>query len=133
MSAHTKKRLTKDDITILVRGQELQLKSSVKKSLASIINELVESDTFSAKETHGNWLENARLRAAKYIKGARKREGLTQEQVYKKTGIRQSNLSAMEAGKRPIPKDLISKLCKLYGIKKKMIDEDLIIVELKAS
>lgn len=126
MSEHMKKRLTKDDLTILVRGKEIELKSTIKSSLANIINEIVDFELFSAEEVHGNWLKNPRTRVAKYLKGARSREGLTQQEVCKKLGILQSNLSKMESGERPIPKNLIVKFCKLYSIKRKMIDESMV-------
>jgi predicted XRE-type DNA-binding protein len=131
MSEHTKKRLTKEDITILVRGKEIELKSSIKSSLANIINELIDFNSFTAEEVHGDWLQSPRMRVAKYLTGARKREGLTQIDVCNKLKIQQSNLSSMERGERPIPNALILKFAKLYGIKKKMIDESQIEKELK--
>ena len=123
MSGHMKRRLTKEDITILVRGKEIILKNSIKASLANIINELVDFESYTAEEVHGEWLNSARMRVAKYLKGARKREGLTQQEVCKKLKIQQSNLSSMERGERAIPDYLKDKFVKLYGIKKKMIDE----------
>lgn len=118
-----KKHLTKDDIVILVHGKEIDLKSSIKISFANIINELIESESFSAKGVLGDWVENPRLRVAKYLKGIRKREGLTQLQVCQKLKIQQANLSKMESGDRPVPKNLIGKISKLYNIRKKMLME----------
>ncbi|MBL6991834.1 MAG: helix-turn-helix transcriptional regulator [Bacteriovoracaceae bacterium] len=127
MSEHMRRRLTKDDITILVRGTEIELKSSIKASLANIINELIDFDSFTAEEVHGEWLISPLMRVAKYLKGARKREGLTQAEVCKKLKIQQGNLSKMENGERPIPESLISKLASLYNIKKKMITQSQVI------
>ncbi len=118
-----KRHLTKDDIVILVRGKEIDLKSSIKVSFANIINELIESESSSAKEVLGDWVENPRLRVAKYLKGIRKREGFTQLQVCQKLKIQQANLSKMESGERPVPKNLIGKISKLYNIRKKMLME----------
>ncbi len=123
MSERMKKHLTKDDIVILVHGKEIDLKSSIKISFANIINELIESESFSAKGVLGDWVENPRLRVAKYLKGIRKREGLTQLQVCQKLKIQQANLSKMESGDRPVPKNLIGKISKLYNIRKKMLME----------
>lgn len=123
MSEHMKRHLTKDDIVILVRGKEIDLKTSIKISFANIINELVESKSASAEEIHGDWIYNPRLRVAKYLKGIRKREGLTQLQVCQKLKIQQANLSKMESGERPVPKNLIGKISKLYNIRKKMLME----------
>ena len=46
------------------------------------------------------------------LRGARKREGLTQDQLAQKLGegVTQSNVSEMEAGKRPIGKAMAKKL-----------------------
>lgn len=133
MSERTKKHLTSADLTILVRGQEIELKSSIKASLASIIDELIDFDSISAKEMHGDWLDDSRQRVARYLKGARKREGLTQEQICETLGIQQSNYSSMERGERPIPSYLIPKLAKLLGAKVKMLDESKIEKSAKAS
>jgi DNA-binding XRE family transcriptional regulator len=118
-----KRHLTKDDIIILVRGKEIDLKSSIKISFANIINELIETESASAEEIFGDWINNPRLRVAKYLKGIRKREGLTQVEVCKKLKIQQANLSKMESGERPVPKNLIEKISKLYNIRKKMLSE----------
>jgi len=118
-----KKRLTKNDITILVRGEEVELKSTIKTSFANIINELVDFDSYSAQEVLGDWVNDPRMRVAKYLKGIRSMEGLTQEEVCKKLKIKQSNLSKMESGERPIPKNLIDKFVKLYKIKRVMLIE----------
>lgn len=123
MSERMRRHLTKDDIVILVRGQEIKLKSSIKVSFANIINELIETESSSAEEVLGDWVNNPRLRVANYLKGIRKREGLTQLQVCQKLGIQQANLSKMESGERPIPKNLIGKISKLYNIKQKMLSE----------
>lgn len=123
MSEHMKKHLTKDDIIILVRGKEIELKSSIKISFANIINELIEPESASAEEIFGEEINNPRLRVAKYLKGIRKREGLTQVEVCKKLKIQQANLSKMESGERPVPKNLIEKISKLYNIRKKMLSE----------
>lgn len=123
MSGRMKKHLTSDDLTILVRGKEIELKSSIKASLANIIDELLDFDSVSAKEIHGEWLENPRQRVAKYLKGARKREGLTQEEICDKLKIQQSNYSSMERGERAISSHLIPKLAKLLNVKAKRLDE----------
>ena len=118
-----RRRLTKNDITILVRGEEVELKSTIKTSFANIINELIDFETYSMEEILGDWVNDPRMRVAKYLKGIRKRDGLTQEEVCKKLKIKQSNLSKMESGERPIPKGLIDKFVKLYNVKKIMLIE----------
>jgi len=133
MSAHMKKRLTNEDVKILVFGQEVELKKRLKASLVNIINEVVDLDSYSAEEVHGEWVNSPRMRVAKYLKGARKREGLTQKEVCDKLNIQQSNYSSMERGERPIPAHLISKIAKLFNVKSKMLNEQQVEKRLKAS
>ncbi len=123
MSERMRRHLTKDDIVILVRGKEIDLKSSIKVSFANIINELIEPESASGEEIFGDEINNPRLRVAKYLKGIRKREGLTQLRVCQKLKIQQANLSKMESGERPVPKNLIGKISKLYNIREKMLLE----------
>lgn len=123
MSVHMKKRLTKDVLSTLVRDKEINIKSSMKSSFANHISELVVEDVYTAEEVHGEWLDDPRMRVAKYLRGTRSREGFSQKEVCKKLGIPQSNLSKLENGERPIPGHLIPKFAKLYKIKSKMITE----------
>jgi transcriptional regulator with XRE-family HTH domain len=44
------------------------------------------------------------------IRGLRLREGLTQEQLAQRLGIKRNNLSEMENGKRPIGKNMAKRL-----------------------
>jgi DNA-binding XRE family transcriptional regulator len=123
MHKFMKNKITKDNIVILVRGKEIYLKSSIKIAFANIINELIDPESASAEEIFGEEINNPRLRVAKYLKGIRKREGLTQIEVCKKLKIQQANLSKMESGERPVPKNLFEKISKLYNIRKKMLSE----------
>ena len=50
------------------------------------------------------------------LKGARKKEGLTQKELARLTGIPQSNLSEMENGKRGIGKELAGRLSKVLNV-----------------
>jgi transcriptional regulator with XRE-family HTH domain len=47
------------------------------------------------------------------IRGLRLREGLTHEQLAKLLGIRRTNLSEMENGKRPIGKNMAKRLAQV--------------------
>jgi ribosome-binding protein aMBF1 (putative translation factor) len=64
------------------------------------------------------WEEVAKERIEKFgkpallLRGARRKAELTQKQLADKVGIDQSNLSAMECGKRPIGKEMAKKLAK---------------------
>jgi len=46
------------------------------------------------------------------LRGARKREGLTQKQLAHMLGISQNHISEMEHGKRPIGKEMAKRLAK---------------------
>jgi DNA-binding XRE family transcriptional regulator len=50
------------------------------------------------------------------LRGARKKEGLTQKELAHLTGIPQSNLSEMENGKRGIGKELAGRLGKVLNV-----------------
>jgi len=110
-------------VKILVFGEEVSIKKSIKASLVNIINEVVDFDSYSAKEVYGEWVDSPRMRVSKYLKGSRKREGLTQKEVCESLEIQQSNYSAMERGERSIPEHLVPKLSKLLNVKSKMLCE----------
>jgi DNA-binding XRE family transcriptional regulator len=50
------------------------------------------------------------------LRGARKREALTQKELAHIVGISQAHISAMEHGKRPIGKDLAKRLAKALKV-----------------
>jgi DNA-binding XRE family transcriptional regulator len=50
------------------------------------------------------------------LKGLRYREGLSQNALAKKLNISQTNLSAMENGKRTIGKELARRIADLFGL-----------------
>lgn len=52
------------------------------------------------------------MQAGDILRGARHREGLTQAQLAAKVGVKPSHISEMEKGKRPIGKDMASRLAK---------------------
>jgi ribosome-binding protein aMBF1 (putative translation factor) len=49
------------------------------------------------------------------LKGARYREGLTQVQLAARVGVRASNISEMERGKRPIGKEMAKRLARVLN------------------
>lgn len=68
------------------------------------------------------WEDLAKDRIAKYkksglaLRGARYREGLSQKELAKRTGISQENISRMENGQRPIGEKVAKKLAKALRI-----------------
>jgi len=69
------------------------------------------------------WEDLAKDRIAKYkkyglvLRGARYREGISQKELAKRTGISQENISRMENGQRPIGEKVAKKLAKILRIK----------------
>jgi len=69
-----------------------------------------------------SWEKVAKDDIAKYgkagiaLRGARYREGLSQKELAKRTGITQDNISKMENGKRPIGEKVAKKLAKALKI-----------------
>ena len=53
---------------------------------------------------------------SKALRGARGKEGLTQKELAKLTGIPQSHISAMENGKTPIGKERAKKLAEALNV-----------------
>ena len=51
------------------------------------------------------------------LRGARKREALTQKELARLVGVNQTHISEMEHGKRPIGKDMAKRLAKILKIK----------------
>lgn len=78
-------------------------------------------EKYSEQETT-DWDKIASERIIKYqksglaLRGARIREGLTQKELAKKTGISQENLSRMENGKRAIGENVAKKLAKALKV-----------------
>jgi ribosome-binding protein aMBF1 (putative translation factor) len=52
------------------------------------------------------------IRASEVLRGARYREGLTQQQLAAQVGVKVSHISEMERGKRPIGKEMARRLAK---------------------
>jgi len=75
------------------------------------------------------WEELAKDRIAKYgktgivLRGARYREGLSQKELAKRTGISQENISKMENGQRPIGEKVAKKLAKALRIDFELLND----------
>ena len=68
------------------------------------------------------WEELAMERLAKYraagmaLRGARYREGMSQKELARRSGISQENISRMENGHRPVGAQVAKKLAKVLHI-----------------
>jgi DNA-binding XRE family transcriptional regulator len=76
------------------------------------------------------WEDLAKDRIAKYkksglaLRGARYREGLSQKELAKKTGLSQENISKMENGQRSIGKKVAKKLAKVLRLHVELFKND---------
>lgn len=79
-------------------------------------------ETYSDEEKTYPWEELASSRLKKYkksglaLRGARFREGLTQKDLAKRSGVSQENISKMENGKRGIGEKVARRLAKALDI-----------------
>lgn len=121
MSAHTKGHPTKQMTYKVI----VEMPGKTKKStlipaehihkLESFLDKYGESESIS-------WEELAKDDIAKYgkpaiaLRGARYREGFSQKELAKRTGITQDNISKMENGRRPIGEKVAKKLAKALNI-----------------
>jgi hypothetical protein len=90
----------------------LQAKAYVEEQLGG--QEIPEAASIPWRQAFPEWKEETA--PGVYLAGARYREGLTQVQLAKMTGIPQRHLSEMERGKRPIGKDRAKKLAEALHI-----------------
>jgi DNA-binding XRE family transcriptional regulator len=108
MSEPTSKPTTTDYVELRFRIPLRNLKKA-KKALASYgAEEAMESVAW--KEIYPRFTGGVALR------GARKRESLTQKQLAGLLGINQTHISEMEHGKRPIGKDMARRLAKVLKV-----------------
>ena len=76
--------------------------------------EIPEEESIPWRQAFHGWEEETA--PGVYLAGARHREGLTQVQLAKMTGIPQRHISEMERGKRPIGKERAKKLAVALNI-----------------
>ncbi len=108
-----------DSISIGINGRRFyEVPAHVVKDVEAILAKarakalsFQEREYYSAEELFPDLFDPV-MGPAKYLRGARLREGLTQTQLAKKTGIKQNHISEMERYKRVIGKDVAQRLAK---------------------
>jgi DNA-binding XRE family transcriptional regulator len=122
MSAHTKGHPTNQQTIYKV---VIEMPGKVKKLTFVSAKHLQKLEAFLEKYGESEsipWETLAKDRIAKYkktglaLRGARYREGLSQKELAKRTGISQENISKMENAQRPIGKAVGKKLAKVLHI-----------------
>jgi len=107
MSVLMKKPLT----NITIDGMLFYVSKEHKKAITTIVSEMSVSDENPFVEIE------ARLPSYSIcLRGARHKEGFSQKEVSKRTGIAITNLSKMENGQRKIGEKLAKKLAKIYKV-----------------
>ena len=109
MSVAMKKPTTADYVDVRVRIPGSQL-AEVKAALAAYGAMAEEPDSVPWEEVYPDFNGSVALR------GARKREALTQKALAHLVGISQTHISEMEHGKRPIGKDMAKRLAKILKV-----------------
>ena len=129
MSAHTKGRPTKRatfKVIIEMPGKGKKLSFISAEHLSKLETFL---DKYGASESV-SWEELAKDQIAKYkksgiaLRGARYREGLSQKELAKRTGVSQENISKMENGQRAIGERVAKKLAKALRIDVELLLEE---------
>lgn len=106
MSAATKKPTTGDYVEMKFRIPATSV-VEVKEVLASYGAIAAEPESVPWEEVYPDFNGSVALR------GARKREGLTQKELAALLGVSQTHISEMEHNKRPIGKDMARRLAKV--------------------
>ena len=121
MSAPMRMRPTRVIVSPSVKNwRRMEVPESVyKRIIAFFHDEGIEvkeaEEMLSPNEAFKDLLEKYG-RAGTHLRGLRFREELTQVELAKKLGITQADLSKIESGKRPIGKNLATRIGKLFKI-----------------
>ena len=83
----------------------------LKGSMASDEEMILAEESESIKK-----IDQKYTRAGACLQGARLKEGISQVELSKRLGIPQTNISAMELGKRPIGKNMARRIAKSLDV-----------------
>lgn len=111
MSALTKKHLTDDVAKISWHGGLYVVPIEVMERYKVTSND----QYASIDDLFGDLIQKSGEPGV-LLKGLRYREGLSQIEFAKKLNVSQTNLSAMENGRRPIGKELAKRIADLFGL-----------------
>lgn len=105
--------------TIVVGRTRFQVPKTTAKAMLILLKGAigVDDDMIRAEESETlKKLDQKYTRAGACLQGSRFKEGLSQVELANKLGIPQTNVSAMELGKRPIGKKMAHRLAKVLNI-----------------
>jgi|GEM_PF-1543713 len=122
MSAHTRKHPTKSRSSLKREiAHKLAMVNDTKdlEILNKIIDKYLPEDekSYTPVEVFGNDWTDPFKKLGNLIRGYRAREGMSQIELAKKLkGVKQSNISAWENAKEPVPEKRLKQMTKLFGI-----------------
>ena len=116
MSAPMKKHLTE---MIMVGRARFQVPRETAKAVLVLLKGAVGDDEGIVLAEESEMIRRLDVRysrAGVCLQGARLKEGLSQMDLAKKLGIPQTNVSAMELGKRPLGKNMAKRLSRVLRV-----------------
>lgn len=131
MSEHMKARHTEKGSS--PQYFKIIIESPKKKKQTSFVSEkvLAKLEIFLSKYSEAEpieWNELASERIKKYkkaglaLRGARYREGISQKELAKRSGVSQENISRIENGKRGVGKHVAEKLANVLNIRPELLN-----------
>jgi len=106
-----------DDIRIIVEGKRNRLFLVPKEKAKGIVQLLddyeIAPESITRKEAFKD-LHEKNTEAGSSLKGERYTAGMTQNELAKKLGVTQADLSKMESGKRSIGKAMAKRLAEIF-------------------
>ncbi|OGT46866.1 MAG: hypothetical protein A3E82_05595 [Gammaproteobacteria bacterium RIFCSPHIGHO2_12_FULL_38_11] len=113
MQAHTKKRLTKAKVAnVIWRGAHYAVPFAIIEKYKIASND---TDASTIDEVFSDLFKQYGKQGV-LLKGLRHKEGLSQIDLAEMLDITQSNLSAMENGRRSIGKEIAKRIEKKFGL-----------------
>jgi ribosome-binding protein aMBF1 (putative translation factor) len=105
--------------TVVVGRRRFQVPQEAAKAVLVLLKGAVRDDAevILADESEAiRKIDKKYSRPGACLQGARLKEGLSQVALAKKLGVPQTNVSAMELGKRPIGKKMAKRIAKVLNI-----------------
>ena len=116
MLAPTKKHPT-DNVVLMVSGPVSHKEEAVTALRA--LGYTITSENIPWRQAFPEYTDE--MLPAACLRGARYKEGITQRELARRTGIPQRHLSEMENGKRPIGKEMARRLAKILNVSYKVL------------
>lgn len=109
-----------DEMTVTLarpgsRPRIFTVPASVGREVESFIKKAEKGEKLIPAEDVFPELADDTLRPAAALRGARYKEDMTQKELADRLDVRQSHLSEMENGKRPIGKNMAKKLASVFN------------------